>query len=366
VRDTKSRGRRGNDLTSASRHAAGQSPKRRESSLAGPNDNAWQGPRERHKPTERAGGWWAVTGEPDGAAVRRGPEETQEHAASDDAQRHAGSVAETSKSKKELYREAKSAGIKGRSGMSKSQLVEALRGHYAASPSDALSGQARTPAPPPHTGREARPGSRKPRVELGPQAGVRRRKARALDRCAIGYRESDGEGEFQVLVTDADGSHRSAARSPAFPASAGEVRRRGAARAAHELLVQRLLVCGWWPSGSGGEWPELEFIRPEPADPAHGRSLVTVVREGGRAHFAAEELDNFGNPTPLDASDAFRAPPLIPVRPSRQAKAALKRLLARMEDDGWKIAGQAGDAWYAIWLSRRRSVHRPVPDEAFK
>jgi hypothetical protein len=195
---------------------------------------------------------------------------------------------------------------------------------------------------------------------------VRRRKAKAVDRCSIVYRESDGEGEFQVLVTEADGSRRSAARSPAFPARAGEIRRRGAARAAHELLVQRLLVCGWWPSGSGREWPELEFIRPEPADPARSRSLVTVVREGGRAHFAAEELDNFGNPTPLDASDAFRAPPLIPVRPSRQAKAALKRLLARMEDDGWKIAGQAGDAWYAVWLSRRRSVRRRVPDEAFK
>lgn len=272
---------------------------------------------------EGPGGWWVVIGETEQAAAPP---------ASEDAQPQAETVVHPSMSKKELYAEAKRAGISGRSGMNKKQLVEALQTH---------SGVASAPEQPQR--RQTPPATPRP-------------KSQAPDRCAIVYRESGGEGEFQVVVKEADGSHKTAASSPAFPASSGEIRRKGAARAAHEVLVQRLLVCGWWPADSGGEWPELEFIRGESADWEGGRSLVTVVRDGARARFVADELDSFGNPTPLEASHPFRASQLVSVRPSRQAKAAMKRLLARLELDGWKVAGQVGDAWYAISLSQRRGV----------
>jgi hypothetical protein len=284
---------------------------------------------------EGPGGWWVVIGESDQAAAPP---------ASEEAQSPAETVVHASMSKKELYAEAKRAGISGRSGMNKKQLVEALQMHSGAASAPEQPERRQTPPPKAHA-RDA--------VESQPRP---RRTSQAPDRCAIAYRESGGEGEFQVVVKEADGSHRSAASSPAFPASAGEIRRKGAARAAHEVLVQRLLVCGWWPADSGGEWPELEFIRGESADWEGGRSLVTVVREGGRARFVADELDSFGNPTPLEASHPFRASQLVSVRPSRQAKAAMKRLLARLELDGWNVAGQVGDAWYAISLSRRRGV----------
>jgi hypothetical protein len=283
--------------------------------------------------TEGPGGWWVVIGE---------TEQSAEPPESEEAQPQTETVADASMSKEELYAEAKRAGISGRSGMNKNQLLETLQVHYGEASSPERQDQ-RQPSPPDAHPRDA--------LETRPRS---QRRSQAPDRCAIVYRESDGQGEFQVVVTETDGSHRSAARSPAFPATAGEIRRKGAARAAHEVLVQRLLVCGWWPADSGGEWPELEFIRGESADWEGGRSLVTVVRDGGRARFVADELDSFGNPTPLETSHTFRASQLVSVRPSRQAKAAMKRLLARLELDGWKVAGQVDDAWYAISLSRRR------------
>jgi hypothetical protein len=292
---------------------------------------------------EGPGGWWVVISETDRAAAPPASEE----------QPQAETVALASMSKKELYAEAKRAGISGRSGMNKKQLVEALEGH---------DGEAS--APERQDPRQTPPATAPARDTLESRPPPRR-KSQAPDRCAIAYRESDNQGEFQVVVTEADGSLRAAARSPAFPASTGEIRRKGAARAAHDVLVQRLLVCGWWPADSGGEWPELEFIRGESADWEGGRSLVTVVRDGGRARFVADELDSFGNPTPLEASHPFRASTLVSVRPSRQAKAAMKRLLARLELDGWKVAGQVGDSWYAISLSRRRGFSPSAPDDAF-
>ena len=293
---------------------------------------------------EGPGGWWVVIGETDQAAAPPASEEEQPQSPT---------VALASMSKKELYAEAKRAGISGRSGMNKKQLVEALQGHHG------------EPSAPERQDQHQTPPATAPARDALESPPPQRRRSQAPDRCAIAYRESDNQGEFQVVVTDADGSLRSAASSPAFPASTGEIRRKGAARAAHEVLVQRLLVCGWWPADSGGEWPELEFIRGESADWEGGRSLVTVVRDGGRARFVADELDSFGNPTPLEASHTFRASTLVSVRPSRQAKAAMKRLLARLEVDGWKVAGQVGDAWYAISLSRRPGFSPAAPDEAF-
>ena len=81
------------------------------------------------------------------------------------------------------------------------------------------------------------------------------------------------------------------------------------------------------------------------------------MREGGRARFVIEELDSYGNATPLVASDLFWAPRLLPVRPSRHAKAALKQLLDRLEPDGWTVAEHIGDEWYSLslWRDRRDS-----------
>lgn len=222
-----------------------------------------------------------------------------------------------SKSKRELYEEARKAGIAGRSAMSKEELIEALAEQHGTTPPRAV-------------------------------------KPRRPERCAIVYEGSGRYGEFQVVVADADGSRRSVARSPAFRGPrVGAVRRRSAARAAHDLLVRRLEACGWWPAGSGGKWYELGFVRLRTAGMGSQTSLVTVVREAREARFVAEELDTYGNPTPLFASASFRAGRARRVRPSSQAKAALKQLVLRMEREGWNVAGTVGEEWYAISLSRR-------------
>jgi hypothetical protein len=82
------------------------------------------------------------------------------------------------------------------------------------------------------------------------------------------------------------------------------------------------------------------------------RSVVTLVREAGRARFVAEELDTYGNPTPLLVSPPFTAHRLLPVRPSRQVTAALRQVVTRMESEGWKVASAVGKDWYAISLWR--------------
>jgi hypothetical protein len=264
-----------------------------------------------------------------------------------------GNGVDASKSKRQLYAEAKQAGIAGRSSMNKEQLVEALHRHRS---------RASSQEPPPR--RTSGP-VRLARPELGPPprgghaaTGGRRPEAREAERCMIGYRTAGAQGEFHVLITDADGSHGSVARSPAFPSQAGDIRRTGPARAAHELLAKRLIVAGWWPADSRDAWPEIQFVRISPAGSAGARSLVTVVREPRRARFVIEELDTYGNATPLVASDLFWAPRLLPVRPSRHAKAALKQLLDRLEPDGWTVAEHIGDEWYSVSLWRNRGDDR--------
>jgi hypothetical protein len=298
---------------------------------------------ERHRGGRSASGWWVVV---DDVRTTNGDKPMPKKS----EPQPPASVVDASKTKKALYLEAKTAGIAGRSTMSKKQLVEALQRHYATSS---------PPAPPKEPAKPAA-------AQADSAKAVGRRTVRSPDRCGIVYREANGQGEFQVVVSGADGAADLVGRSPAFRAGPGELRRRGAARAAHELLVQRLLVCGWWPADAEEAWPELEFTRIEPAESTGGRALVTVEREGGRARFLVEELDRFGNPTPLMASDEFRVPPLLPVRPSRQAKAALKDLVASMEYDGWRAADHVGDSWYAISLWRRRpsgaELSPPEPD----
>jgi hypothetical protein len=269
----------------------------------------------------------------------------------------AACAVDTSKSKRELYHEAKNAGIKGRSAMNKEQLVEALRKHQAPRPARRAS-----------TGRQPRSEGRSAPSEVDSAEGVRpAADPRRPDRCAIVYQGSGRHGEFQVVVPQAGGSRRSAARSPAFRAPrAGAIRRRGAARAAHELLVRRLEACGWWPAGSGETWHELGFVRLRTVGKGIVHSLVTVVREAGQARFVAEELDTYGNPTPLVVSAPFSAPRLRSLRPSLQAKAALKQLVMRMEPEGWKLAAAVGKEWYAISLWRpgtetgRRALRDPA------
>lgn len=294
-------------------------------------EDAWKGPLESDDDETSGGGWWGVGTEADGS---RDPEGVET------AHREAPPVVDVSKSKRELYQEAKEAGIEGRSAMSKEQLAEALQRHHAAISSRRPTRQAPGAAGRTGSGRQLRPD--------------RERVSREPERCAVVYRGSDREGEFHVVVTEADGSLRSAARSPAFRVRAGEIPRNGTARAAHELLVQRLVASGWWPAGSGEAWPTLEFVRVDPTGEDDARSLITVVREGGQARFVAEELDNFGNPRPIVASDAFSAPRLLPVRPTRQAKAALNQLLELLEPDGWEVAEQIGSEWYAISLRMNR------------
>jgi hypothetical protein len=172
---------------------------------------------------------------------------------------------------------------------------------------------------------------------------------RRPDRCAVVYEGSGRYGEFQVVTARADGSRRTVARSPAFRAPRfRRPRRRGSAGVAYELLVSRLEACGWRPVDLDGPWHELGFHRFHDSAMRAGRALVTVVREAGRARFVAEELDMYGNPTPLMLSAPFGAPRLLRVRPSSHARAAFTALVRRMESEGWNVGAAVGKEPYAI------------------
>lgn len=266
----------------------------------------------------------------------RSEEKAAQHLGEPALDRTAFSPVDVSKSKSELYNEAKKAGIEGRSAMNKRELVEALGKHRAVS-----------------SPREAAPALTEVDTAevVGPAAD-----ARGLERCAIVYSGTGRDGEFQVVLTETGSSRRCVARSPAFRAPTfGALRRQGAVRVAHELLVARLEACGWQPVDSGGPWHRLEFVRHRGV--RSRRSLVTVVREAGEARFVAEELDTYGEPTPLLLSLPFGAPRFLPVRPSKQAKAALGELISRMESLGWRAAVAVGNEhWYAISLWRPGST----------
>jgi hypothetical protein len=247
------------------------------------------------------------------------------------------------KSRRELYEEARNAGIVGRSAMNKEQLIEALRRRRAMR-------ESRAPAPTEAPMRPHRSG--------GKPATVPRPPARP-DRCAIVYEESGRYGEFHVVVPETNGSRRSVSRSPAFRApSLGRLRRRGAARVAHELLVMRLEASGWLPVDAGGPWHALAFVRLPGEGMRRRRSLVTVVRDAGEARFVAEELDTFGNPTPLVVSAPFGARRFGRLRASPRAKTALTQLVKRMDAEGWRPAPGVGKAWYEISLGRSVAAAR--------
>jgi hypothetical protein len=269
------------------------------------------------------------------------------------------SCVDASRSKRALYQEAKDAGIDGRSAMTKEELVEALRKHRATSSRrEPATPQVLRPGRRPRTGRQSRSKGQPPLSEInsaeivGPAPDSGR-----PEQCAIVYKGSRRHGEFDVVVTEADGSRRSVARSPAFRTPRlGALRRQGAARVAHELVVRRLEVWGWLPVDSRGAWHELRCVRLCAARLGTARSLVTVVREAGQARFVADELDTYGNPNPLALSVPFGAPRFLRIRPSRHARGALKQLIRHMESEGWKVAGPVGKDWYAISLWRRVSM----------
>jgi hypothetical protein len=182
--------------------------------------------------------------------------------------------------------------------------------------------------------------------------------AREPDRCAIIYKTGRHRGQFDVIVTENDGSSRCVARSVQFRAPRfGALRPWGAARVAHQLVVSRLAACGWWSVQSGGAWHELGFVRARPAGMRTRRSLVMVVREAGQARFVAEELDAYGNPTPLMVSAPFGTPRFLSVRPSTQARRSLEQLVRRLESEGWKVAAAVGKNWYGISLWRPVSTN---------
>jgi hypothetical protein len=258
------------------------------------------------------------------------------------------------------------------------QLVNALAAQRAAnSSSEAGTRPAATPGQQDRTGRRSQPQTQPEPSEAG-AADVLRPVAdvRGPDRCAVVYKGSRRRGEFEVVVTENGASRRCVARSPEFRSPRfGAARRWGPARAAHELVVLRLTACGWWSVDSGGAWHELQFVRARPAGMRTRRSLVTVVREAGQARFMADEVDAYGNPTPLMVSTPFGAPRFLSVRPSRQARRSLEQLLGRMEAEGWEVAAPVGKNWYAISLWRPVSTNgdphgprshqgRPAPDPA--
>ena len=217
------------------------------------------------------------------------------------------------KSMGELHEEARNAGIEGRSAMSEEQLDEGPREHRATRSRHApATRQAPRPGRPPLTGRQLRSDGRPTLGEVDSAEAVRpAADARRPEQCAIVYDGSRRHGEFQVVVTETGGALRCVARSPAFRAPRfGPVRRWGRARVAHELLVLRLEACGWWPVESGGPWHDLAFVRLRVEGMRSKPALVTAVREAGRARFMAEELDDYGNPTPLALSTLVSRAPL--------------------------------------------------------
>jgi hypothetical protein len=239
--------------------------------------------------------------------------------------------------------------------MNKEQLIQALREHQGKSSSgeQATRGVSRKRRQTPMR-REPPSEGRPPRGDIDPGKVPRApANARGPDRCTIVYERSHLHGEFEVVVTDLDGSRRSVARSPAFRSRSPRVPRwRRPARVAHALLAWRLEACGWRPVDSGGTLHKLRLARARSGGMPTARSVVTLVREAGRARFVAEELDTYGNPTPLLVSPPFTAHRLLPVRPSRQVTAALRQVVTRMESEGWKVASAVGKDWYAISLWR--------------
>ena len=85
---------------------------------------------------------------------------------------------------------------------------------------------------------------------------------RSAEWSTITLSQTQGRGEFQVVVLERDGRRRVEERSPTFrvPRSL-RVRDRGEPRAAHAALVEQRLASGWQRLEVRGRWHDTAFIR---------------------------------------------------------------------------------------------------------
>jgi DNA-binding transcriptional ArsR family regulator len=167
--------------------------------------------------------------------------------------------------------------------------------------------------------------------------------------CAILCARTNRTGEFKVVVLEQAGQRRVIASSPSFrlPRSR-QIRNRGEPRRAHDLLVTQLEASGWRRVKTGGRWHDTGFIRPvpdsqnQPAAPL----LISSQREG-RVTSHANELDAFGNGTPVadrQASTPQRAGQASPARQRTAPGDTKKRVLAALADGKARTASEVAAA----------------------
>lgn len=232
-------------------------------------------------------------------------------------------------------------------------------------PAPARSSPARSPAPatPPETGPPA------PRRAAPPDV------AQAW-RAEILWRESDGTAQFVAAARDASGRTAAVAGSRAFPWPPPDAARVEDMQRAVEALRVVLLEAGWTAAPRGERWYSLRFAwepaprRAEtpgrtqqwPADTADlVRCQIGWASGYRRSRFEAVVLrPGEGKPAPIGASEEFRW--MFKGAPDRRAPehvAAVKRLRAALQADGWEEVGP-GRAWYARRFVWRRDADPPT------
>ena len=178
--------------------------------------------------------------------------------------------------------------------------------------------------------------------------------------CAILLARAGRVGEFRVAALDS-GHRRVVARSPSFRVSlSGQIRKRGAARQAHDVLVKRLLGTGWRRIETRGRWYDGAFTRSRPQDvgPAAERLLILCKREPiTAAYFYADEIGEFGNGSRVGQSRRFAVRPWGRVRATDEARAVHEQLLEQLRSTGWTTADTLGPEWYVCALTRPKRFY---------
>jgi len=191
----------------------------------------------------------------------------------------------------------------------------------------------------------------------------RQEQGRRQEWCAIVFAQAKREGEFRVVVLGQRGERRVVARSSPFRAPrSGQLRRRGRAKEAHDLLFGRLLVAGWRPAPSRGRWHDAAFTRSVSTGVRPVERLLVICRPRHLAgSFQAVRLNDLGNSTIAAESLSFRT---IRVRGSmklgRRGAKAHQALMERLQADGWQATGITGTEWYTHVLERPAGL-RSVP-----
>ena len=200
----------------------------------------------------------------------------------------------------------------------------------------------------------------KPRPSRPPRKPAPTRVLRADGRgspewCTIVFARTERTGQFHVVVHEGHGRRRVVERSPTFrvPRSL-RIRDRGEPRAAHALLVEKLLNSGWQPLEVRGRWHDTAFFRyPEKSQRQVKRLLVDCARDGDKARFYAGEFDTFGNGTPIAKSKLF------PVElkgslvcQTDEAIAAHEALIDELRSTGWTTTEVGSPEWYSRVLQR--------------